>query len=229
MTVAIMQPGYLPWMGFFELIHRSDVFVVYDNVQYDKNGWRNRNSIKTAQGPQWLTVPVHSKGKPLIREIKIDNSKDWSQGHLRALELNYCKAPYFRKYFSPIKRILTEKWQLLIDLDMALIKFLAGELGLKKEMIFSSQLAVKNDRVGRLVDICKKCGADTFYEPAGGKTYLASEQGRFEGEGIKLVFQNFRCPEYSQQFGKFIPDLSVVDLLFNEGEKSLNYIIKGGK
>lgn len=226
MTIAIMQPGYLPWPGFFELIYRSDIFVIYDNVQYDKNGWRNRNRIKTSKGYQWLTVPVHIRGKPMISEVRIDNSRNWPEDHLRALEFNYNKAPYFKKYFNQIKELLGQKWELLIDLDLALIKVLSQNLGFERKIVLSSDFKISNDsdKVGRLIDICKKFGAKVFYEPAGGKDYLANEVEHFKKEGIELIFQNFQCPEYPQLFGAFIPNLSILDLLFNMGENSLNYI-----
>jgi len=230
MTIVIMQPGYLPWLGFFELMYRSDVFVVYDNVQYDKNGWRNRNRIKTPQGAQWLTVPVHSKDKPRISEVKIDNTKNWAKKHLKILESNYQRAPYFEEYFEKIKDILSKEWEKLLDLDLYLIENISELLGINRRMVLVSDLKIKHDdRVGRLIEICKQFDAQVFYEPAGGKGYLDSEKNQFEKEGIGLVFQNFECPKYSQLFGDFIPGLSIVDLLFNEGENSLNFIIQGGK
>lgn len=232
MTIVIMQPGYLPWMGFFELMHRSDVFVIFDNVQYDKNGWRNRNRIKTPKGPLWLTAPVKISGNQKILEVRIDNSKNWQKDHLRAIEFNYARAPYFKNYFGSIEKILKQKWDFLIDLDMALINLLAEALNLKRKIIFSSHLKTSSqnnaNKAERLILICREFKADVFYEPAGGKNYLAGEEPRFKQEGVELIFQNFRCPSYSQLFGQFVPDLSVIDLLFNEGEKSSDFIIKGG-
>lgn len=224
MTIAIMQPGYLPWMGFFELMYHSEIFVFRDEVQYDKS-WRNRNQIKTPRGVRWLTVPLHVHGRPKISEVKIDNSRNWRIDHLRILEANYSKAPYFRKYFSHIQEVLNQEWGLLIDLDIALIKVIARALGLHRKMILASDLKVDNGKVDKLIAICKELGANVFYEPAGGKDYLGGQVERFRQEGIELIFQDFHCPNYNQLFGEFLPNLSTLDLLFNEGEKSLNYIL----
>ena len=115
-TVAIMQPSYLPWVGFFELIYRADVFVVYDTVQFDKNGWRNRNRIKTANGSLWLTVPVKASGRPKLCEAVIDNSKKWRKQHLRSIELNYGKCQYFNDYFPQLEKILNSVFTSILSL-----------------------------------------------------------------------------------------------------------------
>src|SRR4030042_462417 len=118
--IGILQPGCLPWLGFFEQIHRSDIFVVYDDVQYDKNGWRNRNRIKTQKGFEWLTVPVHASISREVSEIEIDNNQDWQRKHIKALKINYSRALYFNKYWPIFEKILNQKWEKLIDLDVAL-------------------------------------------------------------------------------------------------------------
>jgi len=225
MTIAIMQPGYLPWLGFFELMWQSDIFIVYDNVQYDKNGWRNRNRIKTANGPQWLTVPVKTSISLKVNEVLIDNSRNWQRKHLVALKTNYGRTEYFNQYWPIFEKVLTQKWEKLIDLDMVFIYEINKILGLEKEIKFSSHIEIQGERVGRLIDICKHLGADTFYEAAGGKNYLEEEIERFNQTGIKLKFQQYCHPVYRQSFGNFIPQLSIIDLLFNEGDKSLNILI----
>jgi len=225
MIGVIMQPGYLPWLGFFELMSKSDIFIIYDNVQYDKNGWRNRNQIKTPNGPQWLTVPVLIKNKPKINEVKIDNRQNWNKKHLKALELNYKKTSFFDKYYENFEKILLKKWERLLDLDMALIRELNKALGLKKEIKLASSIKINaSDKVERLIKICKHFKVNTFYEPAGGKNYLEPKKGEFKKEGIKLIFQNYKHPIYKQLYGEFIPNLSVIDLLFNEGKNSLKII-----
>jgi len=227
MTVVIMQPGYLPWLGFFELMYKSDIFVIYDNVQYDKNSWRNRNRIKTLRGVQWLTVPVLSSGKPLIKDTKIDNKQDWRRKHLKSIKINYRKAPFLKKYIGLFEDMLAKEWEFLLDLDMAFINEISKTLGLRKKLIYASELNVtEKDKIKRLIGICQLLKADIFYEPAGGKNYLAGEEKKFEGAGIKLIFQNYKHPVYSQLHGDFVPNLSIIDLLFNEGPKSLDIIIK---
>lgn len=223
-TIAILQPGYLPWLGFFEQMYRSDVFVIYDDVQYDKNGWRNRNRIKTASGAQWLTVPVIVKGKPKISEVLIDNTKNWSKKHLQAIKTNYAKAPNFTQCFSLLVEILEKKWDRLVDLDVILIKKMAEILGLKREIVLSSELGITGGRIDRLIKICQYFKADVFYEGAAGKNYINEKD--FLDAGIKIEFQDYQHPIYKQLFGDFIPYLSIIDLLFNEGDKSLEIITK---
>ncbi|KKS34882.1 MAG: WbqC-like protein [Parcubacteria group bacterium GW2011_GWC2_42_12] len=233
-TVAIMQPSYLPWVGFFELIYRADVFVVYDTVQFDKNGWRNRNRIKTANGSLWLTVPVKASGRPKLCEAVIDNSKKWRKQHLRSIELNYGKCQYFNDYFPQLEKILNSDWQYLNDLNLALIKYFLAVLDLTgKEFIISSKLDEYEsmaglDKVGRLIELCKFFKADVFYEPMGGKCYLEIEKKRFEQANIQLVFQNIESQPYNQPFGNFIPNLSIIDLLFSLGPSAREAMVKSG-
>lgn len=230
-TVVIMQPGYLPWLGFFELMSQSDVFVVYDNVQYDKNGWRNRNRIKTPKGPAWLTVPVTLPNglNTKINEVRTAE-EPWAQKHIRLIESHYQKAPFFKEYWPPIKKSLefhhNKKDNSLLEVNMNLIKCLANILGLKKDIILASQLNVSEpDKLKRLVTMVKNLGGDRFYEPAGGKSYIgAKEISEFSKAGIKFEFQDYQHPTHRQLHGEFTPNLSVIDLVFNEGPKSLDII-----
>src|SRR3990170_4148201 len=194
MRIGILQPGYLPWLGFFEQMYKSDVFVIYDDVQYDKQGWRNRNRIKTANGVQWLTVPVLVKFEDnhLVNEIKIDN---------------------FEEAYS-------KEWEYLVDIDIYFILKLAECLGMgDKKIIKSSTLSVTGDRIERLVNICKLYNADIFYEGAAGKNYI--DDSHFAKNGIKVEYQDYKHPVYNQLHGDFVPYLSVIDILFNNGDKSL--------
>lgn len=222
MIIGILQPGYLPWLGFFEQLHRSDVFVLYDDVQYDKEGWRNRNRIKTANGIQWLTVPVLLKFNehPLIIDVRIDNKVNWRKKHLGAIRQNYAKAPFFRKYLEIFESAYAREWEYLADLDLYFIDTLAECLGMShKKIVRSSSLPVKGERMERLVNICEFFGADTFYEGAAGKDYIDGET--FSRHGIKVEYQEYQHPVYPQLYGKFIPYLSVIDLLFNRGDESI--------
>jgi hypothetical protein len=224
--IGILQPGYLPWLGFFEQMHRSDVFVIYDDVQYDKHSWRNRNRIKTPKGAHWLTVPVLLKfdEHPRVNEIRIDNGGNWRKKHLFTIEQNYSKAPFFRKYSPLFEETYTRDWEYLIDLDMYFIMKIADCLGIEKtKIIRSSALGITGDRIGRLIAICRRFHTDTFYEGASGRNYI--DEGRFLAEGIQVVFQDYRHPVYPQLYGEFIPYLSIIDLLFNLGEKSLSVLM----
>lgn len=222
-TVVVMQPGYLPWLGFFELLAQSDIFVLYDNVQYDKNGWRNRNRIKTPNGPLYLTVPVTLPNglATKINEAKIADNK-WQKKHLGSIEQFYRKAPFFEKYFPMIKEMINGPFDNLLSLDAALIVTISSFMGMEKEIIPASSLNINEpDRVKRLIEIVKALGGNRFYEAAGGKTYLGEPEVRlFREHGIDLEFQNYQHPVYRQLHGEFIPCLSTLDLLFNEGPES---------
>lgn len=224
--VGILQPGYLPWLGFFEQMLRSDIFVIYDDVQYDKHGWRNRNRIKGPQGPIWLTVPVRTKGlgKPKINEVIINPAQPrWAHKHCLTLQQLYGKAPHFSEYYPPLEQTLLTSWEKLLDLDLALIRLIADWLGLTTDLVLASSLGCQaEDPTLRLVEICQAVGADIFYEGSSGKNYLDLPQ--FAVADIRVIFQEYQCQPYPQLFGEFMSHLSVVDLLFNCGPDSQAYV-----
>lgn len=225
MRIGILQPGYLPWLGFFEQLNRSDIFVIYDDVQYDKNGWRNRNRIKTANGIQWLTIPVHFKFEEhlIIKDIKIDNKVNWRKKHLLSLRTNYSKSPFFSKYIDIFEDAYSRTWKNLIDINMHFILALSRCLGLSsKKIIRSSTLNITGDKTERLIKICKMFSADVFYEGSAGKNYI--DESFFAREGITIEYQDYKHPVYRQLYGDFMPHLSVVDLLFNHGDESLSIL-----
>lgn len=219
-TIGILQPGYLPWLGFFEQIFRSDIFVIYDDVQFEKGSWRNRNRIKTPLGPVWLTVPVLSKGRgfPLIRDIEINNAVTWRQKHLKTIAQNYCKAAYFEKYFEKLQAILMKSHRYLMDLDLELIHWMIELLDIPTPLKLASELGVSGKSVNRLIDIIKTLGGNHFYEGAAGRNYILAED--FAKAGIKVTFQEYRHPVYPQLYREFVSHLSTLDLLFNCGEDS---------
>jgi hypothetical protein len=226
MRVGILQPGYLPWLGFFEQVHRCDTFVLYDDVQFVKNSWRNRNRIKTPHGPRWLTVPVCRKGhlSQTLLETMIAHREDWRKKHLNSLENYYRKAPYFDLFYPPLSGILHQEWTHLVELDIVLIRYLLSALGITTRIIMSSALRIPEGKgTGRLIAILKALGATAFYEGAAGRDYL--EEAKFREEGIRLEFQDYHHPCYPQLYGPFIPFLSVIDLLFNTGGESLRVIM----
>lgn len=225
MRIGILQPGYLPWLGFFEQMYKSDVFVIYDDVQYDKESWRNRNRIKTANGIQWLTIPVIVKfeDRPLINEVKIDNRINWRKKHLSSIKQNYSKAQYFKKYIDIFDEAFSIEWKYLIDVDIYFIIKLFACLGMgDKKIIRSSTLNVSGDRIERLINICKLFNADAFYEGAAGKNYIDDSQ--FAKYGIKVEYQNYKHPVYKQLYGDFVSHLSIIDLLFNHGDESCSIL-----
>ena len=225
--VAVIQPGYLPWLGFFELIASSDVFVIYDDVQFDKNGWRNRNRIKTAEGPQWLTIPVLIKGKnkPLNNEVNVKEDL-WRKKHLKSLQHNYVKSKYFNDVFGILEKGLNEDTDKLIDIDMFFVNKIKEYLGIKTDVVLSSDLGVDGgNKTDRLINICRKFGGTHYYNGAAGKELYKKED--FASLGVTLEFQDYKHPVYTQLYGEFVPYLSVVDLLFNEGKASLDIILSG--
>jgi hypothetical protein len=168
MLVGIHQPSYLPWLGFFEQMAKVDVFVLYDDVQYDRRSWRNRNRIKNSQGVQWLSVPVMTKGKraQLINQARIDSATKWELKHLTSLELNYKKVIYFNHFYCQIEPLLNKKWSYLLDLNLNLLNLLNEYLGIKTQVILSSSLLKKLPKdaspESRLIEICEKLGGDTL-------------------------------------------------------------------
>ncbi|MFQ5952896.1 MAG: WbqC family protein, partial [Candidatus Omnitrophota bacterium] len=225
--VAIIQPGYLPWLGFFELMASSDIFIVYDDVQFDKNGWRNRNKIKTIHGVQWLTVPVLTKGKnwPKNNDVFIKD-KRWKRKHLRSIEQYYAKAKYFGEVFPIMEKGLKIGADKLIDYDMFFIREMAKYMNINTDIFLSSELGIEgDDKAGRLINICKHFDATHYYNGAAGKKLYKKED--FLKHGIELEFQDYKHPCYEQLHGDFVPCLSTVDLLFNEGASSLDIILSG--
>ena len=227
MIVAIHQPQYLPWLGYFDKIAKSDVFVFLDNVQFKKNEWQNRNKIKTSQKWQWLSVPVLHKFPQEISEVEINSSEPWGKKHLNALITNYSKAPFFKDYILFFERTYERDWKFLADVNRHIIEFLVQALGLAdKKLVRSSEQKTREGPTERLIDICRNVGADVYLSGKDGAKYL--ELDKFEAEGIKVVFQNYTHPVYPQLFGSFEPFMSVVDLLFNRGPQSLSILKEGG-
>ena len=230
MRISILQPGYLPWLGYFEQLLRSDVFVHYDDVQYTACDWRNRNRIGAKAGTQWLTVPVSYRRGQRINEVLINNSTAWARKHIGALRTNYAKSPFFDAYFHGLADVLSTPWQYLVDLDLAVAEWVKAKLGIHAKTIRSSQIA-SEDRCGqgKLIRICEMLGCDHFYEGHSGRAFV--DTGLFESHGITVEFQDYKHPYYRQRWVRergFISHLSVVDLLFNQGPDSLA-ILTGAK
>ncbi len=218
-TLAVLQPGYLPWLGFFDQMHRCDVFVIYDDVQFDKNGWRNRNRIKSPAGPHWLTVPVHVRSlEQRILDVEIGNRQPWARKHLGTIQQFYKKAPYLEHYWPALEELLSKHWERIVDLDIALINQLRLWLGLSCEVVRSSQLTLQGDRNERLLNLCSYFDAGVYLSGSAARNYL--DVSLFESQGIEVRWQDYVHPVYSQLYGEFIPYLSVLDLLLNCGDKS---------
>jgi len=226
MIVSIHQPQFMPWLGYFDKIRQSDTFVFLDTVQFKKNEFQNRNKIKTAQGWMWLTVPVSYKYPQHLDEVMINDGVDWRKKHIRTLTINYQKSTYFHSLFSDIKQFYAahhETVETIAAFNSGSVTMLLKLLGLIKDTVLASALGDLPDEPSeRLAAICATIGADTYLSGAGGKTYL--DQVPFNSRGIKVVFQEFRHPVYPQLYGDFIPNLSLLDLIFNCGPHSLQIL-----
>lgn len=226
-----LQPGYIPWLGFFNLMERADIFVYRDDVQYDKS-WRNRNRIKTNReaGFSWLTVPVKSSNITPLKEVEIDNRQEWQKIHWELILENYYygknKTLYFEEFKSFFEDVyLTKKWVNLVELDLYIIDYIKDYLKIKTEIVFASNLKLNhNDRTDDLIDICKQVNSNYYLSTNASSDYIIPE--KFLSNNIELSYQNYEHPIYHQNYGKFIPYLSVIDLLFNEGPNSKKIIMK---
>jgi hypothetical protein len=220
-TVVVLQPGYLPWLGFFDQLQRADVFVYYDDVQYDKHGWRNRNRIKTQNGAQWLTVPVRhggGNGFPRILDVEIDNRTPWARKHLASVRQAYARAPFLDRYIPELEELLQRGWERLVDLDIACAALMAQWLGMRPRIERSSTLGISGERSARLVNICARFGASKYVSGDAAAAYLDLEV--FRQHGIDVEWQHYTHPTYAQLHGDFIPYLSAVDLLLNCGDQA---------
>ena len=224
MIVAAHQPQYLPWLGFFDKLEQADAFVLLDNVQFKKNEWQNRNRIKGASGPQWITVPIRHKFPQTIAEVEVRESEPWRRKHLRALESNYRKAPHFDDTMPIFAEVLDRPWDDLAALSIELIERINTALGIATPISLGSDHDWRADPTLRLVDLCVELGADTYLSGAGGD-YL--DEGAFAEAGITLRYQAYEHPTYPQLYGDFEPFMSVVDLLMNCGNGSLQIIESG--
>lgn len=233
MIVSGHQPSYLPWLGFFEKIVRSDIFVFHDTAQFEKGGFLHRNKIKTSNGTLWLTVPVDLSDYQTteLRNIRIIDSEKWRRKHWKAIYYNYAKAPFFKEYQDFLFEYFSKPRQYLIELSMEFIYFVIKELNIKTRLEFVSQnpsiMGRKSDFV---LSLCKAFDARVYYSGIHGKDYLNEED--FQRAGIKIVYQSFQYPEYPQMFNKqsFVPNLSILDCLLNCGpQMTLKIIEEGGK
>jgi WbqC-like protein family len=223
-TLVVLQPGYLPWLGYFDLLKKADAFVHYDDVQFDKHGWRNRNRVKGPKGAIWLTVPVlHSRRTgQLILDVEIDNRQHWRRRHLSTIGQLYAHAPFTDIILPRLRDIIERPWPRLVDLDLALINWLAAELRISTPCYRASELDIGGDRNERLVNLCHRFGATRYISGKAAQDYL--DVAPFAAAGIEVIWHNYSHPTYPQQHGEFVPYLSVLDLMLNLGGNSLSVL-----
>jgi len=233
MKGVILQPSYIPWRGYFHQILKADVFVFYDDVQYDKHGWRNRNRVKTHQGPVWLTIPVHKKGVTVghipINAIEIDWRAPWNKKHWLTLQQAYGKAPYFQRYAPLLEEFYARRDSYLSGFDIDFTLAVARELGIvNTRFVKSSELDVPGEevlngsRTQRLILILQRLGITHYISGPSAKDYIEME--RFQECGITLEYMDYTYPEYPQLYPPYDPQVSILDLLFMVGPKSIDYI-----
>jgi len=225
--VAILQSNYIPWKGYFDMIASVDEFILYDDMQYTRRDWRNRNQIKTPQGVQWLTVPVQVKGRydQKIRDTQIDVESDWAHSHWKTLDQNYRRAPYFSEIEAWLKPIyLGEATKgSLSRLNRTLIEAVMGYLGISTKMTWSWEYKLVEGKTERLADLCAQAGGTTYVSGPSARDYV--EEAVFESSGIALEWFDYDgYPEYQQLWGEFTHGVTILDLLFNCGRTSPQYM-----
>ncbi|MBK8008141.1 MAG: WbqC family protein [Rhizobiales bacterium] len=227
--IAIMQPTYLPWIGYFALMDTVDEFVLLDDVQFARRSWQQRNQIKGPAGAITLTVPVLKKGKrdQLVNEAEINAEIDEANKHARSIQLAYAKAPCWSKYGPGLLAEIVKPRALLADYNIALIERVRDDLGVKTKLLRSSTLPIDGKREDRLVSICEQRSAGIYISPTGSSDYLR-DSNAFQRTDIDLLYNDYKHPaSYPQLHGEFVSHLSAIDLLLNCGERGLEILRSG--
>jgi hypothetical protein len=225
-TLAIHQPHYLPWLGYLAKWAAADVFVFLDTVQYEKNGWQNRNRIKSATGPRWLTVPVHARLGTPMTEVTVDTTQAWADRHLRLIEQAYAAAPHLARHREALGELYATKWDRLVPLAVASAELLARAVGVTTPAHLASALDVPAaEPTERLIALCRAVGADTYLAGRDGARYMDLE--RFAGAGIAVLYQDYAHPVYAQLHGEFSPNCCGLDLLLTHGDEALDILRRG--
>lgn len=223
MKAAIIQSNYLPWKGYFDIIHEVDQFVFLDDVQYTHRDWRNRNKIKTPGGVKWISVPVLGGINQKIYETKIDYSQKWREKHKNTIHHSYASAPYYESYNTDIFDIFSKSFNTLSELNIFAIKKISCILGIEVKFTNSKDLTSQGVKDDKLINICHIIGANSYLSGPNGMNYI--EANKFSTAKIELLFKDYSgYPEYPQLWGMFEHNVSIIDLIFNCGEKSPGYI-----
>lgn len=229
MKITIHQPEHMPWLGFFHKINMADTYVVLDNVQYRRRYFQNRNKIRTRDGWQWLTVPLQKESRDglFIKDAKIFNDdNEWRANNTDTIYQNYNKAPCFKQCWGELKDVYGSGYHLLEEMNLALIKFFMKKLNIKSTIVLASDLDVCGSKGELILSICKNLNAKTYVSGISGRDYL--DLGMFADNGINVIVQEFHHPIYKQMHEPFLPCMSVLDLVFNHGDKSLDVINGSG-
>ena len=228
MKVAIHQPEHLPWLGFFNKMSMADIYVIFDDVQFEKNNFQNRNRIMGTNGPQWLGIPVNLSGHATdkINEITIarEANPKWATKYLNTIRFSYCKHPYFQEYFPFFEDLFAKDYKYLIEVNEKIIFYFADLLKIQPKFVKSSEISKEGSKSDLVLFICKYLNADTYISGTGARGYL--HEDAFNKVGINVVYQNFNHPVYGQyNRDNFTWYLSTLDLLFNVGAKKARELI----
>ena len=225
MIISINQPAYLPWLGYFDRIAKSDLHVILDDVQFERGSFVNRNKICVSGSPNWLTVPLQKKGQfgKTIREIEINNDLMWSKKHWESMRHAYSSSKYYKEFSEKLYEIYNKKWHHLVSLIGDTTEVLLEELNIGTPWVYSSTLNIRTTKSDRILDICKAVHANKYLSGEFGTDYL--DEDKFYDSGIQIEYQSFVHPTYRQNSDVFVPNLSVIDLIFNEGAKARAFLI----
>lgn len=228
MIVSINQPAYLPWLGYFHRIAVSDLHIVLDHVQFEKNSFTNRNKIRTSDGWCWLTVPLMTSGRfgdLAIAQVEISPERRWTEKHWNSIRLNYSKANYFREHADFFENIFSRSWERLNPLLREITTYLLSAFGIKTKILFSSEIGAAGRKSELVLELCRKVGASMYLSGSLGRDYL--DEVAFEEAGIAVTYQDYHHPTYKQLYPGFEPYMGAIDLLFNCGPDSLGTIMQG--
>ncbi len=221
MVVTIHQPAYIPWLGYFDRILRSDIYVFLDTVQYEKNSYINRNRIKNSQGGFWLTIPLKSKGhmQNKIKDLLIDDTQHWKKKHLKSIYLSYRKASFFDDFFPKLETLYKSEFASFSDLAYSHLMFWLKELGIDTKVVKASDIPTSSVKSNLILELCTKLGATRYISGKNGRNYL--DKSSFIEKSIQIEYQNYRYLKYPQVYGPFLPNLSVVDFWMNSNQVNL--------
>lgn len=223
MKVAIIQSCFAPWVGYFDFIDDVDLFILLDDVQFTKNDWRNRNLIKTSYGLRWLTVPIYHKNlNKTIYETEIDYSSNWVKRHANLLRTWYCKSLHFDEYYNDYNKIIFNGFQTISDLNIELINWFLKKFRINTRIMTSIHYKPKGTKTHRILDLLKKCGASSYLTGPSAKNYL--DEPLILNNGIEIFYKSYVYKPYQQLWGKFVSNVSALDLLFNMGPDAKNFL-----
>lgn len=223
MQVGVIQSNFLPWRGYFDFIREVDLFIIHDDIQYTKNDWRNRNIIKTPNGPQWITVPVNYQSvQQTIEQTGISADNKWRGKMLGRIRSAYHKAPFFKVYFSQLQELINTEATTISELNYRLIKWGCQLLQITTPLHFSREYSVQGVSTERLIDMLSKVGATEYLSGPAAKNYL--NESLFAENGIKLTYKKYDYPPYPQLHGQFEPAVSIIDVLFMLGDEAKDYL-----